>query len=100
MTKQDLLARIDAHETEGAAIETAMTELGVTAKDMKALRKAQASAKAAKEALDKLMGIGAVEACADVADETAPVADEAITPDPNAEPITGATEDAPKKKGA
>lgn len=72
MTKQDLLQRIDAHETEGAAIETAMTELGVTAKDMKALRKAQASAKAAKEALDKLMGIGATETCADVADDVQP----------------------------
>lgn len=97
LTKQDLLARIDAHETEGAAIETAMTELGVTAKDMKALRKAQKAAEEARRTLNALMGIDPdaaaqvapeanVEACADVADDTA------------AEPVVAAAEDAKAAK--
>ena len=79
MTKQDLIARIDAHETEGAAIEQAMTELGVTAKDMKALRKAQKAAEDARKTLNALMGIdpdaaAQVAACADVPDAPAEAA--------------------------
>lgn len=94
MTKQDLLQRIDAHEAEGEAIQAAMTELGVTAKDMKALRKAQKAAEEARKTLNALMGIDpdaaaqvapAVEACEKVAD------------DPAAAPEVAATEDA---KGA
>ncbi len=96
-TKSELLARIDAHEAEGESITAAMAELGVTAKDMKALRKAQAQAKAAKEALDLLMGVAPESACADVADE--PKGSEEAAPDPAAEPIVAATEDAAQETG-
>ncbi len=89
-TKAELLARIDAHEKETAAIETAMAELGITAKDVKALRKAQQQAEAARRTLAELMG---GLPAADVSVETVETA-----PDPNAEPVVSAAQDAEKPK--
>lgn len=82
MDKSALLARIDAHEAEGAAIDTAMTELGVTAKDMKALRKAQKAAEEARRTLNALMGIDP-DAAAQVAPDVAVEHVHSDTDEPN-----------------
>lgn len=53
---QILLDAIDAHEKEGERIDTTMTALNLTAKDVKAIRKQAKALESAKEALAKLMG--------------------------------------------
>lgn len=53
---QILLDAIDAHEAEGERIDSAMTALKLTAKDVKAIRKQVKALESAKEALAKLMG--------------------------------------------
>jgi hypothetical protein len=57
-TIPELIARIDAHETEGENIQILMTELGLDQKKVKAIRKAEKAADEAKVALAKLMGEG------------------------------------------
>ena len=59
MTRAQLLAAMDAHEAEGDRLEAAMAELGLTSKDVRAIRKAEKAAASAREALAKLMGEGA-----------------------------------------
>ncbi len=91
-TKSELLARIDAHEKEAAAIETAMAELGITAKDVKALRKAQQQAEAARVALAALMGSPAPEVSLELPTGTY------TAQDPDAEPVVSAAQDVEKPK--
>lgn len=55
-----LIARIDAHEAEGAAIEAVMTELGHDAKSIRTIKRARAKAEAAKRTYDALFGAGIV----------------------------------------
>lgn len=55
-----LLARIDAHEAEAAAIETAMTALNLDAKKLKALKKARIEAKRAADTYAALVAGGMV----------------------------------------
>ena len=55
-----LMARIEAHETEGAEIEKAMADLSVTAKQVKALRKARAEAKRVADTYAALVAGGLV----------------------------------------
>lgn len=59
MTRADLIAAMDAHETEGERLDAAMAELGLTAKDVKAIRKAEKASAAARKVLAELMGEGA-----------------------------------------
>lgn len=56
-----LIARIDAHEAEGAAIEAVMTELGHDAKSIRTIKRARAKAEAAKRTYDALFGAGLVK---------------------------------------
>lgn len=58
-TKTELLALIEQRDSLDADIEKAMTELGLDAKSVKAIKKAEAAAAAAKKTLDALMGIEA-----------------------------------------
>ena len=55
-----LIARIDAHEAEGASIEAVMTELGHDAKSIRTIKRARAKAEAAKRTYDALFGAGIV----------------------------------------
>lgn len=59
---QALIVAIDAHEAEGAKIDADMTALGLDAKKVKAIRRAEKASAAAKLTLDALMGVGAVTA--------------------------------------
>lgn len=59
LTRATLIAAMDAHDAEGERLQLAMAELGLDAKGLKAIRKAEKAATAAREALAKLMGEGA-----------------------------------------
>lgn len=54
---ETLIARIDAHDTEGEAIEAEMTAQGVDKKKIKEIRKADAAMAAAKKTRDALLGL-------------------------------------------
>lgn len=54
---ESLIARMDAHEVEGAEIDKAMAALKLDKKGVKAIRKARDQAAAAKKTLDALMGL-------------------------------------------
>lgn len=56
MTKSELIAAMDAHDAEGARLEKAMAELGLDAKALKTIRKAEKAAEKARATLAKLMG--------------------------------------------
>ena len=53
-----LIERIGAHDAEGVAIETELTSLGKTAKDVKAVKKALAARAAVDKTLAALTGSG------------------------------------------
>lgn len=72
MTLNELIAKIDVYEKEGAEIDKAMDELGVDAKAIKKIRKAQEAAAEAKRTLDALMGIDPDAAAKVAADEGKP----------------------------
>lgn len=57
MTKPELMALIDQRDKLDAEIEAGMTALGLTAKDVKAIRKAAAAKAAAEKTLAGLMGL-------------------------------------------
>jgi hypothetical protein len=56
MNKSELIAAMDAHDAEGVRLEKAMTELGLDAKALKAIRKAEKAAEKARATLAELMG--------------------------------------------
>jgi hypothetical protein len=57
MTKAELMALIDQRDELDAKIDAGMTELGLDAKGVKAIRKAAAAKAAAEKTLAELMGI-------------------------------------------
>lgn len=57
MTKPELMALIDQRDKLDAEIEAAMAALNLTAKDVKAIRKAAAAKAAAEKTLAGLMGL-------------------------------------------
>lgn len=56
MNKSELIAAMDAHDTEGERLQKAATELGLDAKAIKAIRKAEAASAKARATLAELMG--------------------------------------------
>lgn len=56
MTTAELIAAMDAHDAEGVRLEKEMTALGLDAKKIKAIRKAEAAAEKARATLRELMG--------------------------------------------
>lgn len=69
MTKSELIAAMDAHDAEGARLEKAMADLGLDAKAMKAIRKAERAAEKARATLAELMGEPTVVATNEAAKE-------------------------------
>ncbi len=54
---ETIIARIDAHEAEGAAIDADMTGLGLDKKGVKQIRKANEQLAAAQKTRDALLGL-------------------------------------------
>lgn len=54
---ETIIARIDAHEAEGAAIDAEMAGLGLDKKKVKEIRRANASLAAAQKTRDALLGL-------------------------------------------
>lgn len=55
MTTAELIAAMDAHDAEGVRLEKEMTALGLDAKKIKAIRKAESATKKAQATLAELM---------------------------------------------
>lgn len=97
MTTSELIQAMDAHDKEGALLQAVMTELGLDAKKIKAIRKAEAATIAARAKLAELMGEGVVETAPDQTVETAPETLAPETTDDEPAPETPAED---VKKGA
>lgn len=55
MNTAELISAMDAHDAEGVRLEKEMTALGLDAKKIKAIRKAEAATKKAQATLTELM---------------------------------------------
>ncbi len=73
MTTQELITAMDAHDAEGERLQAEMTALGLDAKKIKAIRKAEAATKKAQATLAELMGepVKAPETPSEAPSETA-----------------------------
>lgn len=102
MTTAELIAAMDAHDAEGVRLEKEMTALGLDAKKIKAIRRAEAAAEKARATLRELMGEPAVVAEQTVTNAALPEVTVTVNDfDPNAQPDATADEPAPEtpKKG-
>lgn len=102
MTTAELIAAMDAHDAEGVRLETEMTALGLDAKKIKAIRKAEAAAEKARATLRELMGEPVVAVEQTVTNVALPEVTVTVNDsDPNAQPAVTANAPAPEnpKKG-
>lgn len=102
MTTAELIAAMDTHDAERVRLEKEMTALGLDAKKIKAIRKAEAAAEKARATLRELMGEPVVAVEQTVTNVALPEVTVTVNDsDPNAQPAVTANAPAPEnpKKG-